>query len=117
MTDNNNPYASTWSLSQQNEKLVAILNHLAGIPFEFFAPLIGYFVFRGRGPFITHHVKESFNFGLTMLLSIVVLTISIVGLAIVWAVPIVWTIFRVIAAIQASQGVWYRYPFSIRFIK
>ncbi|MEY4276414.1 MAG: hypothetical protein RIS26_877 [Actinomycetota bacterium] len=117
MSDNNNPYASKWSLTPENEKLVAILIHVAGIPFEFFGPLIGYLVFNGKGPFVTHHVKESFNFGLTMLLSVVVLAISIVGWLVLWAVPAVWTVFRIIAAVKASQGEWYRYPLTIRFIK
>jgi uncharacterized protein len=49
------------------------------IPFEFFAPVIGYLLFNGKGPFISHHVRESLNFGITMLIAVVVLAISIIG--------------------------------------
>jgi hypothetical protein len=52
-----------------------------------------------------------------MLLSFVFLAVSIVGLLVVWVIPIVFTIFRIIAAVKASQGEFYKYPLSIRFIK
>ena len=112
----NNPYASR-NLTPENEKLLAVAAHLLAIPFEFLAPVIGYFVFKGKGPFITHHVKESLNFGINMLLVMVVLAISIVGWLIIWVPPIYWFIMRVIAAIKAAQGEFFTYPLTIRFLK
>ena len=114
MTDN--PYASK-NLTPDNEKLLAVVAHLLAIPFEFLAPVIGYFVLKGKGPFITHHVKESLNFGINMLLVMVVLAISIVGWLIIWVPPIYWFIMRVIAAIKAAQGEFFTYPLTIRFVK
>ena len=111
-----NPYASK-DLTPENEKLLSIAVHLLAIPFEFFAPVIGYFVLKGKGPFISHHVKESLNFGITMLLVVVVLAISIVGWLLLWLPPIYWTVFRIYAAYQASQGEFYRYPLTIRFVR
>lgn len=112
-----NPYASGSPMSKEGEKLWAVAGHLLAIPFEFFGPVFGYILFSGRGPFITHHVRESLNFGITMLLSVVVLSISIVGLALLWILPLIWTIFRIIAAIKTSQGEFYRYPIAIRFFR
>ncbi len=114
MTDN--PYASK-NLTPDNEKFLAVAVHLLAIPFEFLAPVIGYFVLKGKGPFITHHVKESLNFGINMLLVMVVLAISIVGWLIIWVPPIYWFIMRVIAAIKAAQGEFFTYPLTIRFVK
>ncbi len=111
----NNPYASK-DLTPGNEKVLAIASHLLAIPFEFLAPVIGYFVFRGKGPFITHHVRESLNFGITMLLVMVVLAISIVGIFLLWLPPIYWLIMRVIAAIKAAQGEFFRYPLTLRLV-
>jgi uncharacterized Tic20 family protein len=105
------------NMTPENERLYAILTHVAGIPFEFFGPLVGYLIFNGKGRFITHHVKESVNFGITMVLWTILLAISIVGWLIIWAVPVFWVIFRIVAAVQASQGVFYKYPVTIRFIK
>jgi hypothetical protein len=111
-----NPYASQ-QMSPESEKLWAVSLHLLAIPFEFFAPLIGYFLLRDKGPFVSHHAKESLNFGLTVLLAAVVLTISIVGLLILWVLPIIWVVFRVIAAFKASQGEFYKIPIAIKFIR
>jgi uncharacterized protein len=112
---NTNPYASK-ELSPENEKLLAVAMHLLAIPFEFFAPVIGYFVLKGKGPFISHHVKESLNFGITMLLVMVVLLISVIGWLLLWLPPIYWTIMRIIAGFKAAQGEFYNYPLTLRFI-
>ena len=114
MTDTN-PYASQ-ALTPGNEKVLAIASHLLAIPFEFLAPVIGYFVFRGKGPFITHHVRESLNFGITMLLVVAILAISIIGWFLLWVPPIYWFIMRVIAAIKAAQGEFYIYPLTLRLV-
>lgn len=111
-----NPYASE-KMSPENEKLWAVALHLLAIPFEFLAPLIGYFLLRDKGPFISHHAKESLNFGLTIVIAAVVLAISIVGLLFLWVLPIVWVVFRIIAAFKAGQGEFYKIPIAIKFIK
>lgn len=115
MTDN--PYASNTPLTPDMEKTWAILQNVAAIFFEGLAPLIAFLVFNGKGPFITHHVKESLNFGITMVIAAIVLVISIVGWLVIWALPIYYTIFRIIAAVKASQGEYYRFPLIFRFIK
>jgi uncharacterized Tic20 family protein len=79
--------------------------------------LIGYLVFNGKGPFISHHVRESLNFGITMLLAVVVLAISIIGWLLLWLPPVIWIIFRIIAAFKTSQGEFYKYPLTLRIVK
>ena len=117
MSENNDVYAKPMNLTPENERLVAILSHVVGIPFEFFGPLVAYLIFNGKGPFVTHHVKESLNFGITMFIWLIILAVSIVGWIIIWAVPLVYVVLRIVAAVQASQGVFYKYPLTIRFIK
>jgi uncharacterized Tic20 family protein len=112
-----NPYASNEPMSQDSEKAWAIASHLLAIPFEFFAPLIGYLLFNGKGPFISHHVRESLNFGITMLIAVVVLAISIIGWLLLWLPPVIWIIFRIIAAYKTSQGEFYKYPLTLRIVK
>jgi uncharacterized Tic20 family protein len=112
-----NPYASNAPMSPQTEKAWAIAAHLLAIPFEFFAPLLGYLLFNGKGPFISHHVRESLNFGITMLLAVVVLAISIIGWLLLWLPPVIWIIFRSIAAFKTSQGEFYKYPLTLRIVK
>lgn len=116
MSDNN-PYASSKPLEPQTEKLLAVAAHLLAIPFEFFAPVLGYLVFKDKGPFISHHVRESLNFSITMLLLVVVLAISIIGWFLLWVPPVIWFVMRIIAAVKASQGEFYRYPATLRLIR
>lgn len=104
-------------MSPENEKLWAVALHLLAIPFEFLAPVIGYFLLRDKGPFVSHHAKESLNFGLTVVIAAVVMAISIVGLLFLWVLPIVWAVFRIIAAFKAGQGEFYKIPIAIKFIK
>ena len=112
-----NPYASSSPMSKDGEKAWAVAGHLLAIPFEFFAPVIGYIAFNGTGPFISHHVRESLNFGITMLLAVVVLAVSIIGWVLLWLPPLLWIIFRIIAAIKTSQGEFYKYPLTLRLIQ
>jgi uncharacterized Tic20 family protein len=117
MSENNDVYAKPFRLSPEGERLVAVLGHLVGIPFEFFGPLVGYLIFKGKGPFVTHHLKESLNFGINMAIWVAVLFISIVGIVLVLVVPAIFLVLRIVAAVKASQGEFYKYPLIIRFIK
>jgi uncharacterized Tic20 family protein len=113
-----NPYESSRAWTPQEEKLAAVAVHVAAIFFEFLAPIIGYLFLKDKGPFVLHHAKESLNFSITVLLITVVLALSIVGLLFIWwAVPTYWVICRIIAALQTSQGKFFKYPLTIRFIK
>ena len=98
---NQNPYANQ-PMSPESEKLWAIALHLLAIPFEFFAPLIAYFVLRDRGPFVSHHAKESLNFGITIVIAAVVLAISIIGLL------FLWVLLAAMAAMILSAITWTR---------
>ncbi len=112
-----NPYASGRAWTPEDEKTAAVLVHALSIPFEFLSPLIGYLAFKDRGPFVKHHTKEALNFSLTLLIAYVVLAISVIGLLVIWAVPVYALVFRIISAVKASQGEFYKYPLTIRFIK
>ena len=74
-------------------------------------------MFNGKGPFISHHVRESLNFGITMLIAVVALAITIIGIVLLWVPPIIWLVFRIIAAYKTSQGEYFKYPLTLRFIK
>ena len=115
-----NPYQSAQPLSPSDEKLWATLIHVLGIFFSFIPALIGYIVFRDRGPLIKEHSTSALNFQLTMLIGLVVGYITmfiIIGFIIVPAVYIVTIIFSIMAAIAANSGQLYKYPLSIQFVK
>ena len=84
------------------------------------APLIIWQVKKDDMPFASDQGKECLNFQISMLIYVIIsaiLTLLIIGfvfLAILYVMNIILTI---IAAIKANEGVTYRYPLTMRFIK
>lgn len=74
-------------------------------------------------PFVEAHAKEAFNFNLSMFLYTAVawvLAFVTLGLGLIVILPLVlvfalvWIICTIVAAMRASDGQAYRYPFTIR---
>lgn len=115
-----NPYQSAQPLSPSDEKLWATLIHVLGIFFSFIPALIGYIVFRERGPLIKEHATSALNFQLTMLIAYIIGSITVflvIGFFILLAVWVVTIVFSIIAALAANNGQLYKYPLSIQFVK
>ena len=77
---------------------------------------------RNRSIFVGCHARESLNFQITLSLLCVVWTIltwMLVGLLLLPLVPVVLIaalLFMVKAAIKASRGEFYYYPFTLRLV-
>lgn len=71
-------------------------------------------------PLVDDQGKESINFQITIFIAVLVcLLLAFVGIGFILlpVVGILWLVFVILAAIKANEGVAYRYPFNIRFIK
>ncbi|HSH92824.1 MAG TPA: DUF4870 domain-containing protein [Roseimicrobium sp.] len=104
------------------DKLWIVLSHLcpfvgAGI----ILPLIVYLVKRGDSEPVAYHAKEALNFQIsTFLYALVCAPLILVfgiGFLLLIALGIAVTILSIVAAVKASDGAEYRYPFCIRLIK
>jgi hypothetical protein len=107
-------------LRPEDERLWSTLIALGGIVFGFFAPLVGYLVFRDRGPFVKEHSRTALNFQITILIANVVgavTTIFVVGFLLLAAASILNIVFSILAAVSANRGRYYRYPLSIDLVK
>ena len=74
---------------------------------------------RGDSPEIDAHGKESLNFQLSMLIYdaiAAILCLVLIGIPILIALWVMNTVCVIIASIRASEGKFYRYPFTIRFL-
>jgi uncharacterized Tic20 family protein len=131
------PDASGVTKDERNWAMFAHLSALAAglisgilhVPFfAFLAPLIIWLIKKDESAFIADQAKEALNF--TISLGILFFGMFIIGLVLVWtivvpfimyfagiALGIVALVLIVIAAIKASEGKWYRYPFTLRLIK
>ena len=106
----------------------AMLCHLLAfsgviIPFplvNILGPLILWQTQKDKSPFIDYHGKESVNFQITVGIAVVisfVLMFLLIGFLLLPAVGIYAIVMTIIAGIKANEGQYYRYPFTIRFIK
>ncbi len=109
--------ARTWSVLCHASALLGVFLHFPG---HLLGPLIVWLMKRGDSPEIDAHGKEALNFQISMLLYTLIsgvfclILIGFVFIAVLWVLN---AIFVIIASIQASEGKFYRYPMTIRFIQ
>lgn len=100
-----------------DEKTIALLSHVLTLAFGFIAPLVIYLLKKDESPFVAAHAKESLNFQITLLIAIIVLFVTVIGIVLLWIVGILAMILVIVATVKASEGKFYQYPATIRFIK
>jgi uncharacterized protein len=110
-----------------NERTWGMLAHLAAFA-GLILPLVGNVVvplliwhsWRERSRFVGEQALESLNFNISVSIGALicwVLVVVFVGFLLGTALFIAWLALTLIAAIKASEGVNYRYPFSLRLVK
>lgn len=120
------PYAAgPRQLSPTDERNWSIAAHLSpflasfvGLPF--LGPLVIYLVFRDRGPFIRHHAAQALNFQIIVAIGLLIsipLMFVVVGIFTAIAIGIAAIVLQIVAAIEANNGKWYRYPLTPDWVK
>lgn len=107
----------TWCAFIHASALLGVLLHFPG---HLLGPLILWLVKRDESPELNAHGKEAVNFQISMLIYNAIAAIFcliLVGFVFLVVLWILNAIFVIIAAIQASDGKFYRYPMTIRFIQ
>jgi uncharacterized Tic20 family protein len=107
----------TWAAFIHASALLGVFLHFPG---HLLPPLILWLIKRDDAPELDAHGKEAVNFQTSMLIYNVVAAIFclvLVGFAFLAILWVLNTVFVIIAAIQASDGKFYRYPMTIRFIQ
>jgi uncharacterized Tic20 family protein len=111
----------------ENERTWGMLAHLSALV-GLVIPLIGNVVGplgvsiarADQSAFVAAHAKEALNFNISVTLAAVVcalLMLVFIGFLLGSALFIAWLVMTLIAAIKASEGAAYRYPFSLRLVK
>jgi uncharacterized Tic20 family protein len=83
-------------------------------------PLLIWHSWRDRSRFVGEQALESLNFNISVSIGALVcavLTLVFFGFLLGMALFVAWLTLTLIAAIKASEGVNYRYPFSLRLVK
>ena len=135
MSEQDNPYDSPVSGEvasgggtevNSDARLWGMLCHLSALTMYFTAiggivgPLAVWLVKRNECPFVDDQGKESLNFQISMLIYHLIAAIGIlcvIGIPALICLAIANVVLVIIASVQANNGVYYRYPLTIRFIK
>ena len=110
----------------KDERTWGMLCHLIAfsgfvVPFgTIIGPLIIWLIKKDEMPFVDDQGKESLNFQLTMLIAFIIagiLCMVLIGFLVLPVLVVFVIVLLIIASIKANDGVKYRYPYTIRFIK
>src|SRR5215470_10223994 len=106
----------TWNILCHASALLGVFVHFPG---HLLGPLIVWLAKREDSPEIDAHGKESLNFQISMLIYNVIAAVFCLVLIGFFFLAVLWVlnaVLVIIASIQASDGKFYRYPMTIRFI-
>ncbi len=126
MNTTNEPSSVPGSLSQEDRNW-GMIGHLSALA-AFIAPFLGgvlgplivYLVKKDQSAFGAECAKEALNFNITVAIGYCacgLLAIVFIGIPLMVALWIAWLVLVIIAGVRASEGVSYRYPATIRFVK
>jgi len=106
----------TWGMLAHLSALAGLIIPLVG---NVVGPLVVSIARSDQSTFVAAHAKEALNFNISVTLAALVCTLLMlvfVGFLLGSALFIAWLVMTLIAAIRASEGVAYRYPFSLRLV-
>jgi uncharacterized Tic20 family protein len=116
------PVVSPISKEERNWAMIAHLSALLVYPTligGIVAPLVIWLIRRDDMSFAADQAKETLNFQITVyLVGLVcgVLFLILIGFVLMGLLVIAHVVLTIVAAVKASEGVAYRYPFNLRLI-
>jgi uncharacterized protein len=124
MTDANTAPVPGLTENERTWGMLAHLSALVGVVVPLFGcvlgPLVVWLGRRDQSSFVEGQAKEALNFNISVFLALIVcsfLMLVFIGFILGAALFIAWLVMTLIAAIKASEGIPYRYPFSLRLVK
>ncbi|MCF8243066.1 MAG: DUF4870 domain-containing protein [Melioribacteraceae bacterium] len=110
----------------REERMWGMLCHISAFAFFIFpfghiiGPLVIWLIKREQFPFVDDQGKEVLNFQISITIySTVALIFSfvLIGIPFLIAFFLIDFVSVIIGAIKANDGIYYRYPFSINFVR
>jgi len=102
------------------DKIWSMLSHLSALfGVGLILPLVVYLAMRRESEYVATNAKEALNFHLSILLYIICcvpLVFVLIGIPLMIIIGLCSLVLAIIAAVKASDGHCYRYPFTVRFV-
>jgi hypothetical protein len=115
---------------EKDQRTWAMIAHLSAFAFyisgigHILGPLIVWLSKRDGNPFVDDQAKEALNFQISItiyfiaaIIMCVTIIFAFIGIPILIVIGAFQIVCMIIAAIKANEGVAFRYPLSLRFIK
>lgn len=80
-------------------------------------PLIIYLVKKDESEQIAYHSREALNFHISIIIYSTICAITCIGIPLIFVITIGAIVFSIIAAVNSSDPIPYRYPFTMRLVK
>jgi uncharacterized protein len=115
------PYMQAGSPPSSNDRLWSVLSHLSwflGVPF--LLPLVVYLVMKRDSEYVAANAREALNFHISAFIYFICcvpLAWILIGIPLAVALGICFLICSIKAAMQASDGLCYQYPLTLRLVK
>jgi uncharacterized protein len=119
--------APTSGAPTQDERTWGMIAHLSGFAVFLFplggnilAPLIIWLTRRDTSVHVEMEAREALNFNISVTLGWIVcgsLVFALIGIPLGAALFLYWLVMTIVAGVKASEGIGYRYPFSLRLVK
>lgn len=100
--------------------LAALATFVLPVAGNIIGPLVIYLIKKDEYEFVNEQGKEVLNFQITWSIIFAISTImTIVGIGMLMLIGfgIAWLVLVIAAAVTASNGQYYRYPFTIKFLQ
>ena len=121
--DNNSNGFQPWGMDLKSFCMLMHLSQLASfiIPVAGLAlPIIMWATNKDKSPQVDAHGKNILNWMITLFIAYIIgfiLIFILIGFVVLLALVVTNIIFAIIGAIKANDGVLFKYPFAIQFIK
>jgi uncharacterized Tic20 family protein len=111
----------TWALLGHLSAFTAFISGIGCV----LGPLVIWLIKRDSLPFAADQSREALNFNITVLLIAIglwIITFITFGIGLLLTVPlglalfVYWIVFTIIAAVNANNGIRYRYPMTLRLV-
>lgn len=105
--------------------VVAVVTSAIGMPMlGFLGPLVIYLMKKDESPFVADQAKEALNFYISVsIIALILFVLSLTVILVILTLPLLLVlgigalVLSIMAAIRASNGELYRYPFTLRLIQ
>lgn len=109
-----------FGMSENSYLMLMHVSQFAGIlvPFAgFIIPIFLWISNKDTNVKVDMHGKNILNFMISFLIYAAILTITLIGIRFAIIVGVVYVVFVILASIKANNGEYWKYPFTIEFVK